>query len=479
MNESHTILPLRGYNRYEVQGLLNFIYSKDTSKDALLDHGVKRLLNELKVNGFYKKETNPTVEKSYQNINEIKKEFEILNSSNIAIDTIAPAEPESNGVPEMSLSRKEDIKSLSLQTKSLTVIRIEDTVTPYGPESNDMSEMNFKRIEEKAKSDTEAIIKINLNELSDNPDIESTIIFEGQEVPIIDEFNYSFEEANVQENGVEERNTNDDEMIEVISNTKPTYECNLCDLTFNIKILLKRHERSNHENEKPICKVCKKKLLNKRRLKVHFDLLHKEQRYKCKKCDYKSGEKRFIRNHFSLCHKDARFACDMCNKCCKTRSQLKVHKLIHTEAHERRLFSCDKCNQSYPSKPNLYAHKKTVHDRVRYPCVLCPFQASSKQYLKKHEEGFHLGKTYDCTYCDYKGKVELSLKKHIRVNHEGLRFYCDECPEQYRSKGQLQKHKETKHKQEKSKRSHNKANFYWLKNDVTLNGHLGSHLPEC
>merc|ERR1712126_380164 len=138
MNESHTIIPLRGYNRYEVQGLINFIYLKDTSKNALLDHRVKRLLNELKVNGFHKKETNPTVEKSFKSVNEIKKEFEILSASNIAIDTITPAEPESDEVPEMSFSRKEDIESLSLKSKSLTV----------------------KRLEEKANSNAEAIVKI-------------------------------------------------------------------------------------------------------------------------------------------------------------------------------------------------------------------------------------------------------------------------------------------------------------------------------
>ena len=33
MNDCHTILPLRGYNRYDVQGLLNIIYSKTSAND--------------------------------------------------------------------------------------------------------------------------------------------------------------------------------------------------------------------------------------------------------------------------------------------------------------------------------------------------------------------------------------------------------------------------------------------------------------
>jgi len=77
INDCHIILPLRGYNRYEVQGVLNFIYSKRTSNDP----SIKRLLNELKINEFSKCESTPSFEKTFKSVQEIKKEFEILSQA--------------------------------------------------------------------------------------------------------------------------------------------------------------------------------------------------------------------------------------------------------------------------------------------------------------------------------------------------------------------------------------------------------------
>ena len=150
VKDGHTILPLRGYNRYEVQGVLNFIYSKKTANDTLKNHGVKRLLKELKIKVFSKRESSPTFVTTFKSasVQEIRKEFEILNRSNIALDTVKSIEPEdqSSVVPEV-------------------------------------------------------------NEILDQKDIKSTIIFEGQECPIVNvSDNYS-------ENGVTYGKSNDDEML--------------------------------------------------------------------------------------------------------------------------------------------------------------------------------------------------------------------------------------------------------------------------
>ena len=438
MNDSHTIIPLRGYNKDEVQGLLNIIYSKKSANDIPLDSNVKRLLEELNVMTFDMKV--PSREKELTSVHKIREEFDILNKSNLAIETIKPLESVTSTSTETEVSLKiedERNKALTISCNSLTL----------------------KSIGHERESETETSCKLISNHTSNIEDTdESTIILEGQECSIVNDAddNYEINTEEILHHGdMNRRNKGDDGMIVIISDSKPTFECALCDSSFHINTYRKRHERS-HQGEQCICKTCKKEFQDLHGLKKHYDSKHQEPRYKCKKCDFKSGSKNVVRNHLKY-HKDATFACDMCDKSFREKFRLKVHKQIHLQDHERYTFECDRCYDFFPSKSTLNSHIKIVHDLVRYPCSMCPFQASSRVYLRKHEEGYHQGITYDCNLCDYRGKVELSLKNHIKIEHEGLRFYCDECPEQYRRKGQLQKHKVKKHGQEKSRRSHNKA----------------------
>ena len=428
MNDCHTILPLRGYNRYDVQGLLNIIYSKTSANDISLDLGIKRLLKDLKVKDSNNKtESPPTSEKELKSFPRVRREFEILNKSNIAIEAIKSQKSDIIDIKGPLMIENEETETLNIYNESLTL----ESVVP----------------------------KDNLNDESNYKDDQSTIILEGQECSIVndDEDNSETEIDDLIDGAVNKLKNGNDEMITIIPGTKLTFDCALCDSTYNRNALLLRHEKS-HKSDKFICKTCKKEFKNLNRVKIHYDSLHKEARYKCKKCDYKSGKKLVIRSHVRY-HLDATFGCDMCDKSFKVKHKLTYHKQTHMQDHERRIFECDTCHQFYPSKATLHGHKKLVHDLVRYPCSMCPFKASSKNYLRKHEEGSHQGITYDCSLCNYKGKFETSLKKHIQVEHNGLRFYCDECTEQYRSQRQLKKHKVAKHGQEKSKRSHNRAMY--------------------
>ena len=415
INGSHTILPLRGYFGYQIQGLLNFIYSRSTDNNVP-DNGLIHLIEEFMIKGYDKSIEPLHKVKEFNldtNLKKIREEFRILNTNNIIINSVKPLDHESKNYIE------QDNK---MSNKSGQV-------------------RNFKENDDKMRLEG-----VDSRESENKP---STIIFEGTECPIVNDDDESNALGGAEKH---HRQYKQDEMVKIISD-RISFECALCDSFYDAKNLLLMHEKSYHklEGEKFNCKICKKEFKNLTRLKVHYDSIHGEQRFQCTKCSFKSGKKDFVYDHFQ-CHKDATLSCDFCEKKFVRNNELKVHKQIHQQDKERRTWKCNVCDQYYPSKFSLYQHKEIVHNLVRYACAMCPFQASSKYYLKTHEEGFHQGITFDCKMCDYKAKIQSALKKHIRVEHEGFRLSCEECPNQYRTLWELLKHKTRKHGHENTKK---------------------------
>ena len=393
---SHMILHVRGFNGEQLQMLLEFIYAGELQIEDSKVPDFLRLAKELKLNILdspLKEDEKHPVSTNIEtlNVNKIRKDFEILNSSNI---TVSVTEKTNECIPK---PEKSEIEKLYNEAYSKST-----TVTFENEECNVVTE--------------------NIESVDIAPSLHNVDKNLGQE---LDNKTYTHLGTELQKNN----------------------ECHICDSIFLTKRLLKTHHQNYHNygNLKHFeCKKCQKVFTEIRLLKNHFETVHMKDhhRYQCAKCEFKSFSTREQQSHYRHAHVDAKVPCDTCNAVFKSDSRLRQHKeMVHLGLKREK---CDQCGKEYLAQ-HLKEHKRRVHDGKKYPCNFCPFEASCPKYIVKHE-AMHNGVEYPCNQCDYKGKQKETLKRHIRVEHENLRFYCDQCPLKTRSQYQLKKHKARKHK---------------------------------
>jgi len=398
-DNAHTILHVRGFSGEQLQTLLEFIYKGQLQIEDAKVLEFMRLAEELKLSIIANDNVVSSQEKETVNVNKIKEDYGILNTSNI---TLVVSKNETN---------------LNYNEQGPTFM----TETWESDESENQNESL------PGKSET----KITDNEKSS---ISMTVTLETEECKVVTAEKIQMWKAL---DTVLERN----------------YECHLCDsrIKSRTKSSLKQHYQNYHKSNISTnhfdCKKCQKVFTEQKLLKNHFETVHmKDQhRYQCVKCEFKSFSTREQQSHYRNFHAEAKYACHSCSLVYRNGGHLKYHRQrVHNELGALKKEKCDQCGKQY-TKTELKKHIEMVHEGKKYPCSFCPYKASCPRYLLNHE-AIHNGVEFPCNQCDYKGKLKQSLRTHIKVEHENLRFYCDQCTLITRSKSQLRKHKGKKHK---------------------------------
>lgn len=114
----------------------------------------------------------------------------------------------------------------------------------------------------------------------------------------------------------------------------------------------------------------------------------------CNKKNILNGRKRKRKRK----HERKTYICDECHKSFGGNTDLKRHKLIHSN---EKPFKCDQCGKSYRQAINLKNHITTAHaQKKQYSCEKCPKTFALKERLKLHMR-LHSGeKPYVCNSCD-------------------------------------------------------------------------------
>ncbi|KAG8192302.1 hypothetical protein JTE90_002124 [Oedothorax gibbosus] len=143
----------------------------------------------------------------------------------------------------------------------------------------------------------------------------------------------------------------------IYHSTEEVHECKLCGMQFEYSFELIKHS-INHRNPNNICEYCKKEFKNAERLRVHMASHTGEDPYFCVICGKGFKDSTRLKSHLQ-CHTDDKpFACETCGKCFRRKSQLKTHSWVHSEVKP---YACELCLKPFNYKCNLQLHLQRFH----------------------------------------------------------------------------------------------------------------------
>lgn len=136
-------------------------------------------------------------------------------------------------------------------------------------------------------------------------------------------------------------------------------------------------EMSGPETEQILCHSCGLLLTNQ----IHDELCTIKSEYKCFKCDKSFSKLKYLHQHRNT-HSNLKFKCSLCDKELKTKQNLQEHiNKLHTLCKEDSI--CELCDSKFKRKSDLKRHK-LIHTNKLYVCITCNKQFHYKYNFDRH-----------------------------------------------------------------------------------------------
>lgn len=230
------------------------------------------------------------------------------------------------------------------------------------------------------------------------------------------------------------------------------FKCSDCNKTVTNYKAFTSHVRLHYKHLKYWCEFCNKNFSMPRYLKKHKILTHKnEYCMSCPNCGTVFETSEQLQDHILLYAKgvdrkhkkqrdilDKEVKCDMCEKEFKSISNLRAHKLLHTE--RSRDFSCHVCGKMFFTKGALKTHMSVHEDVKPYKCEFCQMAFKARGNLISHISLHSGAKPFICEQCGKSFRVKRHLKSHSIVHTDLMPYSCEYCNKQFRFKTRLNLH---------------------------------------
>ena len=156
------------------------------------------------------------------------------------------------------------------------------------------------------------------------------------------------------------------------------YSCDLCDLEFNEKEILKKHKETSHRT------ICN-----------------------CDVCPFTTDDTTVLdlhkRTHTQL------LTCPSCEYRTKNENEMDEHRM---QEHMK----CNDCSYHAINHKDLRRHKSSMHPKI-IRCDLCSYETRSESDLRRHKNTMHPQQPFYCDVCPHETKTECELKTHKETNH--------------------------------------------------------------
>lgn len=172
------------------------------------------------------------------------------------------------------------------------------------------------------------------------------------------------------------------------------------------------------------CDICGKFLSNKSNLKAH-KISHTNLRpYKCTDCPATFRGHSALFQHRRSHSGETPYHCEYCPKQFGRRTNLINHIRIHTG---EKLHSCEICFKTFVQSAQLSIHMKRHSGEKPYLCQVCGKGFPIVADLKVHQRTHNGEKPYSCHLCSKTFATAGNLSIHVRIHNKEIRYNCKEC----------------------------------------------------
>lgn len=216
---------------------------------------------------------------------------------------------------------------------------------------------------------------------------------------------------------------------------KKFYSCNDCKYAFKSYFSFQNHVIEHRPLLKFSCDVCSKFYWNILDLHNHRLQCNPKYKHTCLYCGkiYESGF--FLKNHVGNHQKfkpEELYYCDLCSFSTHTKFLIKQHLTITHIGNEKELV-CELCGKICKRASDMRSHR-LVHTNIRpYGCDLCELKFKCPKQLKCHKRThFPKNLVEECSVCKKKFMTKAKLTRHFKIHTDEYDFTCEFCGRKFK-----------------------------------------------